>query len=393
MTKAPMCLLVAILSITSGSSVGAQQTRTNAPPADAQPLAAVIQITDSGWTTATGSSDCVTGATDDTWQLTLTQIKELTVTVADCCCPGDYFEVFVDGEKIGTSANLAPPWGCSFSGPLSSGSFKKVLCPGVHTITVRDAAFDGHSQTEISDQNMCPAGFTVSGSLAAPPPPPTPEDLTAPSLADFGPPVPPSPEVQALMNQIAAIEPFVSLDANSFEQIDTQGARRAGVSQEAIVLGHRIVALDNRILAAVRAGKEPPLGRQDFAFIEPLYLYQAQTGHPCTDRQNPAACPPRTESGQFFPSEQEVRQHLESLGYHETAGYAGGRTGQDFTVTIPYPGCSNSSAFRRQAIYRQDGACWTYNTQGPEPNPEVLSYIWPYFGWAGYVRWWHLTFC
>ncbi len=40
----------------------------------------------------------------------------------------------------------------------------------------------------------------------------------------------------------------------------------------------------------------------------------------------------------------------------------------------------------------RQGDCWTYNTQGPEPNPEVLSYIgsWPYFSWPGYVRWWHL---
>lgn len=32
-------------------------------------------------------------------------------------------------------------------------------------------------------------------------------------------------------------------------------------------------------------------------------------------------------------------------------------------------------------------------TEGPEPNPEVLQYIWPRLGWPGYVRWWHLNFC
>jgi hypothetical protein len=393
MRRIPMFLLGVILAVSAWSSATAQATRTNAPPAGSQPIQGLIQITDSGWTTGTGSSDCVTGAADDTWQLTLTQVKELTVTVTDCCCPGDYFEIFVDGEKIGTTANLAPPWGCDFSGPLSSGSFKKVLCPGVHTITVRDAGFDGHSQTEIADQNMCPAGFTVSGSLAAPPPPPE-EDVTAPSLADLGPAAPPSPEAQALMNQMAAVESFVSTDERGFQKLDTQGARRAGVAQEAVVLGHRIVALNNRIIAAAHAGKETPLERRDFDFIEPLFLYQAQTGHPCTDRQNPAPCPARVESGRFFPSEQEVRQHLESLGYHQTAGYAGGGTGRDFTIVVSYPGCGTNGAFRNQAIYRQDGACWTYNTQGPEPNPEFLSYIpWPYFSWVGYVRWWHLTFC
>lgn len=388
-------VLLLIVTLAAARSYAAEETRTNVPPEGAQTSAdGVIQITDSGWSTATSTGDCVSGWGDDTWELTLTQIKELTVTVTDCCCPGDYFEVYVDGEKIGTTANLAPPWGCSFGGPNSSGSFKKVLCPGVHTIQVRDAGFDGHSQTEISDQNMCPAGFTVSGSLAAPPPPPAPDSTASLTLEDLGPAPPPSPEVQALASQIAALEPFVSIDERGFQRLDTQAARNAGVSQDAIVLGHKMVALNNRILAAAQAGREAKLDRQDFAFIEPLFLYQAQTGHPCTDRQNPAPCPTRVESGRFFPSEQEVRQHLESLGYHQTAGYAGGGTGRDFTRFVAYPGCTTNGAFRDQAIYRQEGACWTYNTQGPEPNPEFLSYIpWPYFSWVGYVRWWHLNFC
>jgi len=271
-----------------------------------------------------------------------------------------------------------------------------VLCPGVHTIRVRDAGFDGHGPGEIADQNMCPAGFTVSGSLAAPPPPP-PEDVLGAHFqaGPAAPAPPPSPEVAALASQVAAIEPFVTLDRHGMQRLDTQAARRAGVSQEALTLGHRMVALNNRILAAAHADRELPLERKDFEFIEPLFLYQAQTGHPCTDRQNPAPCPTRVESGRFFPSEAEVRQHLESLGYHQTAGYAGGGSGRDFTRTVSYPGCSSASAFRDQAIYRQEGQCWTYNTQGPEPNPEFLSYLgdWPYFGWPGYVRWWHLTFC
>jgi len=110
----------------------------------------------------------VTGQGDDVWQLILTQPKDLTVTVLDCCCPGDYYEVRVDGKLIGTTPNLAPPWGCDFSGPVSSGSFTVTLCTGTHTITIRDAGFDGHSQNEIADQGMCPAGFTVMGTLSNP---------------------------------------------------------------------------------------------------------------------------------------------------------------------------------------------------------------------------------
>lgn len=75
----------------------------------------VISITDSDWTTYTQTSDCATGWGDDTWQLTLTQIRNVTIAVTDCCCPGDYYEVWVDGKLIGTTPNLAPPWGSLLS--------------------------------------------------------------------------------------------------------------------------------------------------------------------------------------------------------------------------------------------------------------------------------------
>jgi hypothetical protein len=114
----------------------------------------------------TSTSDCVTGQGDDSWQLTLSQTRTLTVTVQDLYCPGDYYEVRVDGALIGTTFKPAA-WGCSSSGTLSSGSFSISLCPGTHLITVRDAGFDGHSQAEIEEQGMCPAGFNVAGALAS----------------------------------------------------------------------------------------------------------------------------------------------------------------------------------------------------------------------------------
>ena len=128
----------------------------------------VIAITDSDFSSISSTSDCVAGQGDDVWQLTLTQPKDLTVTVIDCCCPGDFYEVRVDDKLIGTTPNLGPPWGCDFSGPLSSGSFTVTLCTGTHTITIRDAGFDGHSASEIAAENMCPAGFTVLGTLSNP---------------------------------------------------------------------------------------------------------------------------------------------------------------------------------------------------------------------------------
>ncbi len=394
MKKRLLLVPFALLGVAAFTAQAQESPRNVETEAKGPSVQRIISITDSGWTTNTLTSDCATGWGDDTWQLTVTQsfgIAELTVTANDCCCPGDYYEVWVDDRLIGTTPNLAPPWGCDFSGPLSSGSFRVTLCPGTHVIKVRDAGFDGHSLAEIQAQNMCPAGFTVAGSLT--PAPPTLAQTSETSMAVSEAPPPPSPEVQQLQQQLAAVAPFVVTDERGMQRLLTDDARRAGISGEALGLGHRTVALNNRIIMAALRDEEPPVQRVDFAFIEPLFLYQAQQGHPCGDRQHPTPCPPRVASTQFFSTQAEVEQHLQSLGYHRTARYAsGGAFGIDFTIVVPGPAGCGTGTFRTQAIIHRQGDCWTYNTQGPEPNPEVLSYIgsWPYFSWPGYVRWWHL---
>ena len=129
-------------------------------------LGVVYEYTDSGWTIESGSSDCAPdyeGWGDDQWQLTLTSAKDLTVTVDDCCCPGDFFEIYVDDCLIGTTPEPSC-WGCDQSCDLSSGSFTVSLPSGTYLIKVRDAFFDGHSPEE--NAGMCPAGYTVSGTVS-----------------------------------------------------------------------------------------------------------------------------------------------------------------------------------------------------------------------------------
>ncbi len=382
-------LLVALTSLIA-VSVAAQQPLPHnyeGPPAGAISIASVISVVDSGWSTNTSTSDCATGWGDDTWSLRLTTPRNLTVTVNDCCCTGDYFEVYVDGRRIGTTFNPGT-WGCSVSGSLSSGSFTVSLCPGDHEIKVRDAGFDGHSFDQISQEHMCPAGFTVSGTLgavAAVPVSVVSEARISREAASAA-----SPKAQELESQLTEVAQYVYIDGNGLERLRVDEARKAGVSGQAIGLAMQLIALENRIIAAAQRDEDAGVTAADFAFIEPLFLQIAQTD-PCGTRQNPSPCPPRVESGKFFNSRAEVVSHLQGLGYHQTAGYAGGQTGNDFTHVVS-SACGGSS-FREQAIIRQQGPCWTYNTQGPEPNPEVLSYIWPRLGWVGYVRWWHLVYC
>ncbi|HZF13290.1 MAG TPA: hypothetical protein VFE33_31250 [Thermoanaerobaculia bacterium] len=143
---------------------GAEE-RGNAGPRSELRSRQVVVLTDSGWSTPSFTADCLTGLGSDSWELTLTQTRDLQISVEDIACPGDFYEVRVDGSLIGTTFK-PDAWGCSASGTLSTGAFTITLCPGTHSIEVRDAGFDGHSQAEIAQQSMCPAGFNVSGSLA-----------------------------------------------------------------------------------------------------------------------------------------------------------------------------------------------------------------------------------
>lgn len=157
------------VAVFAAASASAQSNNLGRKPSSSIGRGArVIPITDSDFSDISQTSDCVAGQGDDSWQLTLTQAKDLTIMVSDCCCPGDFYEVRINGELIGTTPNLGPPWGCSFTGPTSVGSFTKSLCAGTYTITIRDAGFDGHSAAEIAQQNMCPAGFFIAGTLSAP---------------------------------------------------------------------------------------------------------------------------------------------------------------------------------------------------------------------------------
>ncbi len=89
-------------------------------------------------------------------------------------------------------------------------------------------------------------------------------------------------------------------------------------------------------------------------------------------------------------------------GYHQTAGYACGKTlegcaagiAADYTRPRDYAGPFGVCP---APIFRDHGhfvyALPThYSVQLGEPNPEVLSYVWPYPTWGAYAAWWHARF-
>jgi hypothetical protein len=146
----------------------------------------LYSYTDSGWYLSTSTYDCApnytgspnyTGWGADQIQLTLTSPQDVVVTISDCCCPGDYYELYIDGDLVGATPDLfgagASLWGCvtgagQWGNPafLSSGSMTLGLPAGTYLFETRDAGFDGHTPAEIAAESMCPAGYSVSGALS-----------------------------------------------------------------------------------------------------------------------------------------------------------------------------------------------------------------------------------
>ena len=108
--------------------------------------------------------------------------------------------------------------------------------------------------------------------------------------------------------------------------------------------------------------------------------------HTCGNQHNPVPNSPPTRY--YYTGNGTA--YFNTYGYHTTAGYAGGNYyGTDYTkgraYTSSYGTCS-SPRFRNHGIVANANS---YSIQFGEPNPEVLSYWWPYWSWASYVSWWH----
>ncbi len=135
---------------------------------------AVIPLTDPVGVVHTNVvSDCAgpgsSFAADDSYSLTLTTAKRVTIGSIDCCCVGDYYMTRVNGLVFNVTPNPfdycaagTDPWGCDTGTcePVSSGSSTACLPAGTYEVTVSDPGFFGHSAAEIAAENMCPAGFT-----------------------------------------------------------------------------------------------------------------------------------------------------------------------------------------------------------------------------------------
>ncbi|SMB91163.1 hypothetical protein SAMN00017405_1429 [Desulfonispora thiosulfatigenes DSM 11270] len=122
-------------------------------------------LVDCNWEQEVEIYDCIKGWCHEKWQLTLTSPQSLKLFIEDVGCPGDFFELYINDEHIGTTFK-PNTWGYSQRGELSSGIFIVSLSPGTYSIKVRNAGFDDHSAEEILKEKMCPSGFKIKGTLS-----------------------------------------------------------------------------------------------------------------------------------------------------------------------------------------------------------------------------------
>ena len=195
-----------------------------------------------------------------------------------------------------------------------------------------------------------------------------------------------------------------SPDNYRIQALDVEGALAAGISQDIVDLASEIVASQNEIVTRWHAWRTTGIPRtkidlDDYPRVRELHnkataeqrrraegsrvegrvegssngVVFASSSHPCGNYDHPVPDhnPPRYQ----YTGDGET--YFTTNGYHETAGYAGGYGGVDYTKGRSYSGaygyCS-SPRFRNHGLI---GGSNSYSIQFGEPNPEVLSYLWP----------------
>jgi len=194
--------------------------------------------------------------------------------------------------------------------------------------------------------------------------------------------------------ELDRLTPFITQTETGSQKLYLRDASRSGISAETLQVAAQLLRLNAQILRTARQDQSYQISDADLDRLSGLFQpSSSRSPDLCGGFAQPSFCPDRVSSGFFGTSEAAVIEELIGLGYSQTSAYASFSNPNDYTLEIPVEGCG-CCAFRSQAIYSGSGSSWTYSTQGPEPNPEVLNYFpWPYWYWPTYNFWWHQRFC
>jgi len=208
-------------------------------------------------------------------------------------------------------------------------------------------------------------------------------------------------EAKMRLSQLLSLQPFLEIEDDLSISFDEPLARAVGLREDAVELATLLTRISDTLASSLKEGVLPGPEAVDFASLDLVFRFIAsgEAGDAgasllggCGGFDEPAPCPERVQSGTCFEEKLDAQQFLLGRGYHFTADYAGGDKDLDFTKVVPGPGgICPGGPFRDQARIRTTHSHfqYTYNSQSPEPNPEVLDYIPPSPTWPAYVLWWH----
>jgi len=194
------------------------------------------------------------------------------------------------------------------------------------------------------------------------------------------------------------------------QTFNAKAALKNGFSEDMVLLVKEIIEFQNGMMKAIASGKKnvmtEPLDVIKYprlaAFYDmkpqgqPVEIKGVERIEPCGDYAHPI---PDSKPDPLVGYSYNPEQTLFDMGFHRTAGYACGiyveiDCDHDFTSgtwsNSPYGYCE-SPRFRMHGATNQYAPTW-YSIHGAEPNPELHSYVWPYYDWGNYVYWWHQKF-
>lgn len=207
-------------------------------------------------------------------------------------------------------------------------------------------------------------------------------------------------QINQELRKIETYVHYVVRDGARIQVLDAAAALDVGVEAEIVALAADMISYQNDLVhsgTTARGDRAPKPSPRLTAFLM-LATSRARVAaepdvatavDPCGDWTHPVPNYSPAWVGSSTPNPEGT---LLAWGFHHTASYAcgyGNCSTSDFTRPRSYAGPYGTCASPR---FRDHGRIWSATSvavQYGEPNPEVLSYSWPYWDWGTYVQWWH----
>jgi len=226
------------------------------------------------------------------------------------------------------------------------------------------------------------------------------------------------PDIDEITEQLSQLESYIQYASREdvFQVFDAEAALADGFSKEVVLLAQEMVAYQNELSRAATdetvdditrlnvTAEEYPRLANFFELASQQVKLEEEAHGTASAMKNPPACGnwsypvPNYSPSRYWYSSSDPEQTLLNWGFHHTAnyacggGYSPGSCAEDYTRGTGYDGPYGYCSSPRFRDHGRVASSTSFNIQYGEPNPEVFSYLWPYWNWGAYVRWWHGNF-